>query len=288
MVGQVMDLEEHIGEALRESCFPEGHNGLFASKNVLTAITNYSVTQKMWPDLQPPRFPKESDNKALVDFISQHAREIFAIGIYLNIQDKKLRDMMRLFMKHQMSDIHLPLSDAAMDRIWAEPRYLLLRRKFGRAQCLFRPHGFSMMNRFLVVPVLPNVVLPILESKNMSRGQFGIVYAVRIDEDFLDFNDPIRKVRRNEHYEFRFVRHSSVVFFHPPPPKKICTVLRSAPIICFMHETLIIDECRALGTRCGCYQRTSRAYRASKCTTSMGQGGQGVADDLPTLSPACG
>lgn len=218
MVGQVMDLEEHIGEALRESRFPEGHNGLFASKSVLTAITNASVIQTIWPDLQPPRFPKEPENQALVDFISQHAREIFAIGIYLNIQDKKLRDMMRLFMKHQMSDRHLPLSDAAMERIWAEPRYLLLRRKFGRAQYLFRPHGFTMMNRFLVVPVLPNVVLPILKSKNMSRGQFGIVYEVRIDEDFLDFNDPIRKVRRNEHHELLFVRRSPVVCLPRPPP----------------------------------------------------------------------
>lgn len=236
MVGQVMDLEEHIGEALRESCFPEGHNGLFASKNVLTAVTNSSVTQKIWPDLQPPRFPKESDNKALVDFVSQHAREIFAIGIYLNIQDKKLRDMMRLFMKHQMSDMHLPLSDAAMERIWAEPRYLLLRRKFGRAQYLFRPHVFSMMNRFLVVPVPPHVVLPILKSKNMSRGQFGIVYEVRIDEDFLDLNDPIRQVRRNEHtMKFHFIRRSSVVC-HPPPQKytknKTCSDLHLQSVSC--------------------------------------------------------
>lgn len=199
-----MTLDEHIGEALKESHFPEPHNGLFASKNTLNAITDYSVAYTIWPDLQSTSSLKDPD-KALVEFISQHAREIFAIGIYLSIQDRSLRDMMRLFMRQEKSDNNLPLSDAALEKVWPGARYLILRRNFGRAQHLFRPHGFSMRNRFSVDTIPPNVVLPIVESQSMSRGQFGIVYKVKIAEDFLDFKDPIRKVRNHGHHSFHCV-----------------------------------------------------------------------------------
>lgn len=191
---EVMDLEERIGEALRESHFPKAHNGLFASKNALKAVTDSSVAHTIWPD--SPSMDLDNSDKELIEFVTRHAREIFAIGIHLDIQNKRLREMMRLFMMHGKSDKSLPLSNAEMEKIWPGARFVSRRHNFGKKQHLFRPTVFTLERRFTVVAVLPNDVLPIVKSKSMSRGQFGIVYRVTLDKDFLEFNDPIRKVRR--------------------------------------------------------------------------------------------
>lgn len=197
----VTDLMDHINNALRESDFPTPKNGYFIPKNTLTAITNSSVTRTVWADSKLFEDLADSDRK-LVEFISEQAPEIFAIGIYL---DQNLKNMMRLFMKHDKSDSSLPMSDAELETVWPEPRHTARRRSFKDNQHLFRPQGFPRQNRFSVIEIQPNVVLPILQSEHMSQGQFGIVYKVKLHEDFLDFNDPIRKVRRNEHLMSHYI-----------------------------------------------------------------------------------
>ncbi|KAI3390842.1 hypothetical protein diail_8545 [Diaporthe ilicicola] len=188
----IVDLEDHINDALRESQFPTPENGDFAPKSTLSAITNYSVTHTIWSNSTSFETLGDSD-RGLVEFISGQASEVFAIGICMDIHKQKLGDMMRLFMSHDKSDRNLPLSDAEMETMW--PKHKSRRRLFKDFQYLFRAQHFPLQNRFSVISVLSNTVLPILESQHMSQGQFGIVYKVKLHEEFLDSNDPIRKAR---------------------------------------------------------------------------------------------
>lgn len=193
----LINLVDHINNALRESKFPARKNGYFASKNALEVITKPSVTRTIWSNSKSFRTLVDSDRE-LVEFITGQAREIFAIGIYMDIHNQGLRNMMRLFMLHRKSDRNLPMSDAEMETMWPGVQYRSRRRSFKDSQHIFRPQDFPMRERFSVIQLRPNVVLPILESKQMCEGRFGIVYRVRLHGDFLDFNDPIRKVRQNE------------------------------------------------------------------------------------------
>ncbi|KAG6359198.1 hypothetical protein INS49_012718 [Diaporthe citri] len=185
-------LLEYINNSLRESEFPTPKNGYFAPRSTLRAIHNASVTRTIWPDSESFESLDDSDRK-VVEFISGDAPEIFAIGIYMDVHDQSLRDMMRLFMRHDISDRSLPISDAEMGAIWPGPRHNGRRRLFKNSQHLFRPQCLPMRDRLSVIQLQPNVVLPILKSEHTSQGQFGIVYKVRLHEEFLDFNDPIRK-----------------------------------------------------------------------------------------------
>lgn len=192
-----INLVEHINNALRESAFPPPKNGYFASKKALEVITKLSVTRTIWSNSKSFWTLVASDRE-LVEFISGQAREIFAIGIYMDIHDQSLRNMMRLFMLHNTSDKSLPISDAEMEKMWPGVQYKGRRRSFKDSQHLFRPQDFSMQARFSVIYLRPNIVLPILESKHVSEGRFGLVYKVKLHEDFLHFNDSIRKVRQDE------------------------------------------------------------------------------------------
>ncbi|KAK2597572.1 hypothetical protein N8I77_012351 [Diaporthe amygdali] len=189
MLDKFVDLVEHISNAVRESEFPNPSNGPFAPRNTLRNITDSSVTDTIWPDSTGDL---SASNKELVEFIRGQALEIFAIAIYL---DENLEKMLRLFMKHDKSDRSLPMSDADLEKIWPRPRDAIRRRSFKKHQHLFRAQGFPMQGRFSVIHLGPNVVLPILESKHMSHGQFGIVHKVSLHEEFLDLNDPIRKAQ---------------------------------------------------------------------------------------------
>lgn len=192
----VFDLAEYINNALRESEFPTPQNGYFAPKSTLNGITNSSVTHTIWSNSKSFSTLVDSDKK-LVEFISGQAREIFAIGIYMDIHDQNLRNMMRLFMMHDKSDKSLPIPDADMQEIWPGVRYEGRRRSFQDSQHLFRAQEFPMRDGFSVIKLESKVVLPIYRSEHVSQGQFGMVYKVTLHEEFLDFNDPIRKVRRN-------------------------------------------------------------------------------------------
>lgn len=198
MTPQIVDLGEHINGALIDSEFPTPKNGYFAPKSTLSVVTNSSITRIMWSNSKLFRTLVDSDKK-LVEFISGQAREIFAIAIYMDIHDQNLRNMMRLFMMHNKSDENLPISDAEIEAMWPGPRNHGRRRFFQDSQRLFRPQGFPMRDRFSVIKLEPKVVLPIFKSEHKFQGQFGIVYRVTLHEEFLDFNDPIRKVRRNIH-----------------------------------------------------------------------------------------
>lgn len=215
------NLVEHINNALRESEFPTPKNGLFAPRSTLRAINNTSVIRTIWPGWESFESLDDSDRK-LVEFISGHAPEIFAIGIYMGIDDQSLRDMMQLFMRHDISDRSLPISDAEMGAIWPGPRYNGRRRLFKDSQRLFRAQGFSMRDRFSVIQLQPNIVLPILKSEAISQGQFGIIYKVRLHEEFLDSNDPIRKVRRYKNHLIHYTERSRIVCLPPIICSSLC------------------------------------------------------------------
>lgn len=187
------DLAKHINNALRESEFPTPKNGYFAPNNTLRVITKSSVTHTIWRGSKSFE-SLDSSNRKLVEFISGEAPEIFAIGIYM---DTDLRDMMSSFMKHDKTDQNLPISKGGIEKIWPEPRHRGRRRSFQDSQHLFKAQKFPMQGRFSVIQLQPRVVLPILKSEHKSQGPFSIVYKVTLHKDFLDFKDPIRKVRRN-------------------------------------------------------------------------------------------
>lgn len=183
-----VDLMVYINGALTQSQFPTPDNGYFAPKSTLNLITNSSVTRIISPS---SGIVDDLDRK-LVEFISGKAQEIFAIGISIDID---LRNMMLAFMMHNITDRSLPISDAEMEKMWPGPRYQPRRRSFQDAQHRFRPQDFPMQHRFSVIRIQPRVILPIRESEQVSGGQFGIVYKVRLHEGVLELNDPIRKVR---------------------------------------------------------------------------------------------
>lgn len=187
------DLGDYINSALRESEFPTPKNGYFVSRSALRAVTKWSVTRTLWRDSKSFESLDDSD-RAVVEFISGKAPEIFAIGIYLDIEIENLRKMMRLFMTHDKTDGSLPISDAELETIWPGIRYRSRRRSFQDSQRIFRPQDFALRNKFSVIQIQPKVVLPILKSEHISQGRFGIVYKVVIHEEYLDINDPIRKV----------------------------------------------------------------------------------------------
>lgn len=193
MPDKSINLVEHINDALRESKFPFPNNGYFAPKSALSVITKPSITRTIWSHSKSFETLVESDRE-LVEFISAKAQEIFAIGIYLDSEN--LKKMMRLFMTHNKTDGSLPISDAELEKIWPEVNHRGRRRAFKDAQHLFRPQSFPRRDRFSVIYLQPNIVLPIFESELKSQGQFGIVYRVTLHEEFLDSHDPIRKVRR--------------------------------------------------------------------------------------------
>lgn len=186
------DLVEYINNALRDSEFPTPQNGYFAPKNTLKAITRPSVTHTIWRGSKSFDALDVSDRK-LVEFISGQAQEIFAIGICMD-SDTDLKTMMSLFMKHGTTDRNLPISDGEMEKMWPGPRYKGRRRTFQDSQHLFRAQKFPMRDRFSIIQLQPKVVLPVLKSEHKSQGQFGIVYKVTLHEEFLDLNNPIRKV----------------------------------------------------------------------------------------------
>lgn len=187
----VLDLMKHVQGAVRESDFPNQRNGYFASKNTLRAVTDLSVAQTIRPN--SPR------NRNLVEFISREAREIFAIGIFMGLKKQQLVELVRLFRKHQKTDGSLPISENDMMQMWPGPtgRDSWLKRSFKTSQHLFRAQDFPRRTRFSVIYIGPDTLLPILKSKQMCRGRFGTVYKVTLHEDFLDSDDPIRKVRRH-------------------------------------------------------------------------------------------
>lgn len=185
-----IDLVDYIYNALRESEFPTPQNGYFAPKTTLKAITRPSVTHTIWRGSKSFDDLDVSDRE-LVEFISGPAQEIFAIGIYL---DMDLKNMMSLFMEHGTTDTNLPISNGEMEKIWPGPRYKGRRRTFQDSQHLFKAQEFPMRDRFSIIKLQPKVVLPVLKSEHKSQGQFGIVYKVTLHEEFLDLNNPIRKV----------------------------------------------------------------------------------------------
>lgn len=209
MTDPVIDLVVHINEALSQSDFPTPENGYFASKSTLTAITEPSIAYTIWPDLKLDETLVDSERE-LIEFISEQARELFAIGIYMEIQ--KLGDMMQLFRRHGITDKSLPISDDGMETMWPGVRYKGRRRSFKDSQHLFRPQSFRMQDRFSVIQLESKVVLPVLQSTHISQGQFGIVYKVVLHEDFLDLNNPIRKVRQSENHLLQHKWHFCVVF----------------------------------------------------------------------------
>lgn len=192
MPDKSINLVEHINNALRESTFPSPNNGYFAPKSALSVISEPSITRTIWPDSKSFEALVDSDRK-LVEFISAQAQEIFAIGIYRDIEN--LKKMMRLFMTHNKTDESLPISDAELEKIWPEVNHSGRRRAFKDAQHLFKAQSFPRSDRFSVINLQPNIVLPIIKSQHKSQGQFGIVYRVILHKEFLDSRDPIRKVR---------------------------------------------------------------------------------------------
>lgn len=204
-----VDLVDYVNGALRESEFPTPKNGYFAPKSKLSVITNSSITRTIWSDSKSVEALVDSDRE-LVEFISGQAREIFAIGIYIAIEYLELRKMMRLFMTNSKTDGSLPISDTELETIWPGVRYRSRRRAFKDAQHLFRAQSFPRRDRFSVIDLQPNIVLPIFESEHKSQGHFGIVYKVTLHEEFLDSDDPIRKVRRYEHHLLHYTLCSCV------------------------------------------------------------------------------
>lgn len=189
----LVDLVDYVNGALRVSQFPTPENGYFAPRSTLSIITNSSITRTIWYDSKSFKTLVDSDRE-LVKFISAQAREIFAIGIYLDSEESNLRKMMRLFMMHNKTDESLPISDTELEKIWPGIRSQARRRSFQDAQHLFRPQSFPRRHRFSVIDLQPKVVLPIIKSQHKSQGQFGIVYRVTLHEEFLDSHDSIRKV----------------------------------------------------------------------------------------------
>lgn len=212
MTGQrdPIDLAYYINNALKESRFPTRHNGYFAPRNTLRAITNSSVTHAIWGSSKSFDALDVSDRK-LVEFISGQAPEIFAIGIYMDIDLKK---MMLLFMKHDKTDKNLPISKDKLEKMWSGHGYKSRRRSFQDSQRVFRAQEFPMRDRFSVIELKPNVVLPILKSKHTSQGQFGFIYKVTLHKGFLDRKDPIRKVRRIQHHLLHYIHSASVLSIH--------------------------------------------------------------------------
>lgn len=185
-----IDLVDYINNALRESEFPTPNNGYFAPRNTLRAITEPSVTHTIWGSSKSFDALGLSDRR-LVEFISGQAQEIFAIGIYMDVD---LKTMMSSFMKHGTTDRNLPISNSEMEKMWPGPRYHSRRRSFQDSQHLFKAQEFPTRDRLSIIQLQPKVVLPVLESEHKSQGQFGIVYKVKLHEEFLDLNHPIRKV----------------------------------------------------------------------------------------------
>lgn len=227
-----VDLAEYINNSLRESEFPTPKNGYFAPKSTLSVVTNSSITSTMWPNSKLFGALADSDKK-LVEFISEQAREIFAIGIYMDIHDQNLRNMMWLFMRHNKSDRNLPISDAEIEAMWPGPRNHGRRRSFQDSQHIFRPQSFPMRDRFSVVKLHPKVVLPIMKSECVSQGQYSIVYKVKLHEEFLDPHDPIRKVRLHQDHVSHFSKLSCVVCEHP-------NIFSNLSVTCWVRRIVLI------------------------------------------------
>lgn len=224
------DLVEYVNNALRESEFPTPGSGYFAPKSTLNAITNSSVTQTIWSNSKSYNSLMEWERN-LVEFISGQAREMFAIGIRMSFQNHNLGSLMWHFMTHNKSDRSLPMSDAEIEAIWPGPRNSSQRRDFQDKQRLFRPHGFPRRNRFSVITLQPKIVLPILKSEQRSRGQFGIVYKVTLHEEFLDQDDPIRKVRENQRHPLHDAWSSCILLVLEHVMKSLCNLLIAEKVL---------------------------------------------------------
>lgn len=192
------DLEEYINNALSQSTFPFPEKRYFAPKKTLDAITAATITQTIWPD-STSSGNLEDSNKELINFIIRDAREILAICICIGMPHQQLRDSMQSFLKHHISDASLPLSNATMEIIWPKARDMIRRQTFQDSQYIFRAHMFSMKDRYSLIDLPLNTVLPILDAEAQSQGRFGLVYKVKIHPDYLDPDDPIRKVRLDKY-----------------------------------------------------------------------------------------
>lgn len=185
MGGHSGDLCEYLDRALKQSNFPGRPKSYFASKKMLQDITHLNIAQTIDGDA----------NKVLVDFISSHAPELFAICICSGITPEGLVPAIKHLMIHGISDRSLPISKPRITSIW--PKEWAMRiRHFQNFQYTFRAQSFPKKDKFEVVDLPEDIILPITDARQIEcQGQFGIVYRAKIDPDHLDPDDPIRKVK---------------------------------------------------------------------------------------------
>ncbi|KAF2805713.1 uncharacterized protein BDZ99DRAFT_395569 [Mytilinidion resinicola] len=139
------------------------------------------------------------DDESLADFVLAYARRVFAISIYIGLEDAKLRKAMLLCKEHGINDRKLPIAytqDVSLNvlarlensvdqkrRIWNLRRI----NKFCEEQWSFLAPVFStaIFNHDLH----PNAVLPFTRKHDIVNGSFGQVYKYEIHPHH--FKDPL-------------------------------------------------------------------------------------------------
>lgn len=165
--------------------WPEGCLRKIITKNIIS-----TELYRRDDERAPPRVDNE-----LVHFVRENGTKLLTICVMCRIRESELERAMGDFRKYGLNDQSLPVSQEILfpyaQRLqWYEPDAI----NFLQHQWKFVVPKFSMGH--CLMPDLPEgTILPFLELSRVFKGNFGMVYKVRVHPSHFDRDDPIHNVR---------------------------------------------------------------------------------------------
>ncbi|KAL1880027.1 hypothetical protein Daus18300_001390 [Diaporthe australafricana] len=188
-------LADEITESLEPSTFPIGSVDHYMPEGHLERfITTDSIVREFsrgWD----PRQGDHSVDPALIQFILESAKKVFAIILLSGIMSKDLRITMESLKSFDFKDIHLPIHNEDMETLsWSRnvrPAWAVANKKdFERKQWMFLAPVF-LKNHLKMEIDSPSILPFALVSGKRRQGTFSDVWEVAIHEFHQE--EPMRK-----------------------------------------------------------------------------------------------
>ena len=192
-VSSMDDLGDRIITKFKESKFGIGSTEFLPHGCLDELITAESVTE----ELEIEDYPANRESKALIEFILEEAKKVFAISLISGVTNQILRDVMASFMQHRFADASLPIKHKEdldtlpcfLSHTWNKRR----KRDFWTKQWSFLAPLFS--KKQFKMELEPDHILPFIwKGSETKESEFSQVYEVTIHESHHE--DPILTVSK--------------------------------------------------------------------------------------------
>lgn len=191
-------LADEISESLEPSTFPIGSVEHYMPEGHLERfITRDSITREFSRGWNPGQGDHSID-PALIQFILESAKKVFAITLLSGIISKDLQITMDSLKSTPFKDIHLPIHNEDMETLpWSRLAWAVANKKsFERKQWMFLAPVFYR-NHLKIEIKSPSILPFALVPGKRRQGTFSDVWEVAIHECHQE--NPMRKVRRPQH-----------------------------------------------------------------------------------------